>query len=202
MKRNLLAVMGIAVIAISGFWTNSAKAVEDKYHFGLFLSGGQEMAEGVNLNYHVIWPNYVGSQLPYTYLGLGHGFSDQVYVEGMIGYGFEAEEDDSGMVYALASVFKFGQLVWFNDIEYWSGTNILFSCHSWTYPVGNVRVGVDNANFYYFDKGDAESRFYRVGPSLRIPMGEHSTVGMMYFYQFENDGMDANLFKLTLSLSL
>ncbi|MBD3359551.1 MAG: hypothetical protein GF365_02485 [Candidatus Buchananbacteria bacterium] len=202
MKRNLLAVMVIAVIAISGFWTNSAQAVEDKHHFGLFLNASQEISQGLNLTYHVSWPNYIGSQLPYTYVGLSHRFSDQVNLEGRVGYGFEAEDDDSGPVYALAPSFQMGEFFLYNDLEYWSGLNAGFSCHSLTYPVGQVRVGLDNANFYYFDKEDAESRFYRVGPSVRIPMGEHSTLGMMYYYQFENDGMDANLFKLTLSLSL
>ena len=58
-----------------------------------------------------------------------------------------------------------------------------------------------HTNIYYFDEEDAAARTYRVGPSVRIPFSEQAQVGLFYWYSFENDGMDANVFNMSLSLN-
>jgi len=201
MKIKTLAAMAILAVMMIGLATTSAQAMEDKHHLGLFLNGSKELAPRIDLTYHINWTNYIGNQLPYTYVGLNRTFSDNFRIEGMVGYDFQAVEGDSGLAYALASNTKVGKFNFYNDLEYWSGTNCFFSYNSLTYPVGVARIGLDEANFYYFDWEDTARRAYRVGPSLRIPMSQNSTLGMFYFYQFENDGQDANVFKLTLSLN-
>ena len=197
MKKIMIALLAVLTLCVA----TQAQAVEDQYHFGLFLNGAKELQPGVNLTAHVAWFNFVNSTEPYNYLGLDTKISDNFDLEVLGGYGFEAVPGKSGWVVGLAPNFKFGKVFLANDVEYWSGKNCLFSSHSLTYPVGPVRIGVDNANFYYLDKEDSKSRFYRVGPSLRIPYLEHATVVLQYFYQFEADGEDSNIFKMSLNLN-
>jgi len=179
----------------------SQARAEDKYQFGLFLNGEKEMGSNVHLTYHVGWANFAGTTLPYMYLGADKRFTDNFSLEAMLGYGFEVIPENSGPVYALAPVFKFGKWSFYNDLEYWSGSSCLFTVHALTYPVGPVRVGLDERTFYYFDQEDAAARTFRVGPSLRIPFSDHAQVGLFYFYSFENDGQDANVINMSLNFN-
>ena len=197
MRKTIFAAMVMLVVETA----SQVQAMEDKYQFGLFLNGEKEMNSNVHLTYHVGWANFAGTTLPYMYLGLNNRFNDNFSLEAMLGYGFEAIPENSGPVYALAPVFKFNKWSLYNDLEYWSGSNCLFTVHALTYPVGPVRIGLDERTFYYFDQEDAAARTYRLGPSLRIPFSEQAQIGLFYFYSFENDGMDANVFNMSLNLN-
>jgi hypothetical protein len=199
MKKIMIALLVVLTVLVA----TKVQAVEDKYHFGLFLNGDKELKSGLDLTYHVAWFNFVGTggTLPYNYLGLDTKISDNFDLEVLGGYGFDTVPGKSGWVVGLAPTFKYDKLSLYNDFEYWNGLNCLFSFHSLTYPIGTARIGLDEANFYYLDSKDAAGRSYRVGPSLRIPYSENATVVLQYFYQFEKDGEDSNIFKMSLNFN-
>ena len=198
MKKMIITAIVVFAICLLA---DQAKAIEDNYQFGLFLNTAKELNQETDLTFSATWPNFAGTTLPYTYLGLERRVNDHFSLGGAVGYGFEATPAASGPVYALMPAFQFGDWSLYNDIEYWSGLNCLFTLHALTYPVGDVRLGIDERTFYYFDEEDAAARTYRVGPSVRIPFSEQAQVGLFYWYSFENDGMDANVFNMSLMLN-
>ena len=201
MRNKTFAAMAILAVMMISLWATSGQAMEDKQQFGLFLNGDQKVNDRIKLTFSASWTNFAGTTLPYTYLGLQQRINDHFSLGTALGYGFEDTPQDSGMVYALMPAFSSGKWSLYNDFEYWSGLNCLFTLHALTYPVGPVRLGIDERTFYYFDSEDAAARTYRIGPSLRIPFSEQAQVGLFYWYSFENDGLDANVFNMSLMLN-
>jgi len=194
--------LSIVLVAI-GFCllTGQAQAVEDKYQFGLLINGSREVMPKMDLTYHVWWPDFAGSTLPGMSVGMKNRYSDAFSIEGMLGYRFDAIEENNGPVYVISPNLKFGKTSLVNVLEYRQGNDCLFTLHALTYPVGFVKVGIDERTLYYFDEDDVQNSAYRIGPSLRIPFSDQATVGIFYWYSFENDGQDANVYNMSLILS-
>jgi len=192
MKRTSIILVIVIVLFSFNAW-----AVEDKSTTGIFIGGSKELTPDLNLAYHAGWANLKVNQYPYLYLGLEHRFNDNFSLETLMGYGLEPLPEDEGIVYGLAPTFSFDQILLANQFEYWSGLNCLFSFHTQNIGLGSVRVGVDERVFYYLDEEDKLSRSWRIGPSVRLPFGK-TTLGIHYFYSFEDDGQDSRIFKVNL----
>jgi len=198
MKNKIFAVMAVMAMLIAG----QALAVEDKPQMGVSLNASREFGSNVNLVTNVGFINLMSGHAPYTSLGLSYQATDQFNLAGSVGYGFEPiDSKDAGWFAGVDSVYKSGNWVMANGFYYYAGFDALFIYNSFSHPVGFMRVGVDNRNYIYLDKGDKGSRSYQVGPSLAIPFNDKLTLKLNYYYAFEPEGdspMDSNVYKATL----
>lgn len=203
MKLKTLLVL-LVVGAVLAFCSEPCPAAEDEYHLGIFVNATKELNETNSLKAHLGWPNFIGSQLPYSYLGLEHAFSKYFTLEPMIGYGFEKDEDYSGIVYAIAPIFMYEKFTLDSDIEYWSGLDCLFFTTSGIYSFEKFSLAANFDIFHYFPEELEISRTYRFGPSIIIPFGEHFIMSMRYYYEtrdYSNSGEHFNVFKTVFKLN-
>jgi len=188
--KKAIFLLAVALVFIGQSW-----AMEDRPQLGMSFNSSREVTEAVSLNFHLIFPNFAASTAAYPYLGLGYKASDNLSVEAIVAYGFEPKKECQGAVYGLVPILKLGDVVFSSDLEHFTGLKFLFSYHSLTYPVGFARFGVDERNYYYLASKDKKKSSYQVGPSLKVPFSDKASISLNYFYAFENDGEDANVFK-------
>jgi hypothetical protein len=81
---------------------------------------------------------------------------------------------------------------------------MLFTFHSFNYPLGFTRVGVDMRNFHYLAEEDEASCSYQVGPGVKIPFNKNVSLKLNTFYAFEPNGVspeDTIVYKATFNIS-
>ena len=196
MNRITCSIVVIVVLAVV-MTASLAKAV-DNSELAIGLNGSKELNTNVDLTFHVSFGNLEMSYQPYGYLGTNFKFSKNFNTEVMLGYGFEQLEEKRGFIYAVAPWVKLGKFTLEGDYEYMEGLKCIFVYNDITYPVGPVKIGLDNRNFFYPES--RESQAYQVGPSLRIPFSDRATLAFIYFFSFPEEGERTNIFRVKLSL--
>lgn len=199
MNTKFSGIMLAVILAL--LLAGQVKAVEDKSQMGVSLNASRNLNSRVDLLGNMTFINLMSGYAPYTSLGISYKFNDQYSLSGSAGYGFEADELDRGWFFGADSFFKSGKLVMANGFYYYAGLDALFIYNALSYPVGFMRVGIDNRNYHYLDEIDEGSRSYQVGPSLTIPFNEKISIKLNYYYAFEPYGdfaMDSNVYKATL----
>ena len=199
MKNKLFAVLVVMFISLGAM---SVHAVEDKPQMGVSLNASRNLGARVNLLTNMCFINLMSGYAPYTALGLSYKFNDQFTLAGYGGYGFEPTDTmDAGWYVGADMVLKSGNWVFANGIYYYAGFDALFVYNSLSYPIGFMRVGIDNRNYHYLAEIDEGSRSYQIGPSLTIPFNDRLSLKLNYYYAFEPYGepaMDSNVYKATL----
>ncbi len=194
----------IVLLAIAILVSLQAQAVEDKPQMGVSLNVSRGLENNFSLLGNMCFINLMKSYAPYTSLGLGYKFSDKFSVDGFVGYGFEAEEQDRGWFAGVDSVSKSGKWMLVDSFYYYAGLDVLFIYGSLSYPIEFMRVGLDSRNYHYLSKEDEGSRSYQIGPSLTIPFNDKLSLKLNYYYAFEPYGKlpeDSNVYKATLNLN-
>lgn len=195
----------VLAVLVALLMAGQAKAVEDKPQMGLSLNANRNLGSRVDLQANMTFINLMSTHAPYTSLGLNYKFNDQLSFGGSVGYGFEAVDTmDAGWFMGIDPLFKSGAWICSNSFYYYAGFDMIFSAHSLAYPLGFMRVGIDERNYHYLAKEDEGLRSYQIGPSLKIPFNDKLSLKLNYYYAFEPYGepaMDSNVYKATLIYS-
>lgn len=186
------------VVALGVIMAASLAKADDNSELAIGLNGSKGLNSKVDLNFHVSFGNLRTSYQPYGYLGTNFKFSRNFNTEVMLGYGFEASEEKRGLIYVIAPWVKLGKFTLEGDYEYMEGLKCIFVYNDMYYPLGPVRIGLDNRNFFFPD--DKDSQAYQVGPSIRIPFSERATLAFIYFFSFPETGRRENIVRVKLSL--
>jgi len=195
MKKIACSIVVVVVLAVV-MAGSLAKAV-DNSELAIGLNGSKVLNPKADLTFHVSFGNLEMSYQPYGYLGTNFKFSKNFNTEFMLGYGFEQLEEKRGFIYVVAPWVKLGKSNLEGDWEYLEGLKCISIYNDITYPVGSVKIGLDNRNFFYPDA--KENQAYQFGPSLRIPFSEHTTLALIYFVSFPEQGERENIIRVKLS---
>ncbi len=181
---------------------NEVKAVEDDAQFGLSFNLTRELNQDLDLKGHLSFTNLVNGSVPYGSMGLNWVVSKWFEAESYLGYGFEPDKEIQGYFVGLDPAFSWENFCFAHTIAYYDGFDLFFTWHSLNYGYKFLRVGLDSCNYQYLLEADEDLRAYQVGPSLKIIFSDRANVKFNYYYSFENDGEDTNIFKMSLSFNL
>jgi len=194
----------VAMVALLVWFTvGQAKAVEDNSQLGVSLTLSRPLeVEDLTLKGHLSFINLQVTTTPHGALGLNYKFNQRFDAELFTGYVFDALEENRGFFVGVEPTLNWDKLCFSNTFTYYQNWDMLFSFHTLNYQVFKfIRLGIDERNFQYLLPEDKLLIAYQVGPSLKIIFSDRANIKLNYFYSFERDGQDANVFKMTLNLN-
>jgi hypothetical protein len=200
MKRNLFVAVAILLATLV---FNVAKAVEDNPQMGVSITLSRALEDtDFTLKGHLSFVNLLANHTPHGSLGLNYQFNKWFDAEVFAGYVFAPLEADRGYFVGVEPTLNWDKLCFSNTFTYYQNWDMLFSFHTLNYQVLKfIRLGIDERNFQYLLPEDKLLIAYQVGPSIKIIFSDRANIKLNYFYSFERDGQDANVFKMTLNLN-
>ena len=198
--RGKYLIVAVAILVATLAFVE-VKAVEDSPQLGLSFNLTRELNRDLDLKGHLSFTNLVSGVAPYGSMGLNWEATKWFEAEAYLGYGFEPEKENQGFFVGIDPTLSWKDFSFAHAIAYYDGFDLFFSWHSLNYGYKFLRIGVDSRNYQYLLEADEDLCAYQVGPSLKVIFSDRTNIKFNYYYSFENDGEDTNVFKMTLNFN-
>ncbi|OGY41758.1 MAG: hypothetical protein A2Y82_02680 [Candidatus Buchananbacteria bacterium RBG_13_36_9] len=200
--RGKYLIVAVAIL-VTLTVVNQVKAEDNNPQFGLAMNVSRPLENAdFTLKGHLSFVNLLANHTPHGSLGFNYQLNKRFDAELFAGYVFAPDKADQGYFVGFEPTLNWDKLCFSNTFTYYQNWDMLFSFHTLNYQVFKfIRLGIDERNFQYLLPKDKLLIAYQVGPSVKIIFSDRANIKLNYFYSFERDGQDANVFKMTLNLN-
>jgi len=199
MKRKFMVL--VAIVLLSCFFSTIVQA-EDKPQIALGLNAKFEVAPSWHLTTSLNFLNLITAYGPYLYFGTQYQVNKYFNLAAFVGYGFENKTTDRGLLGGVALTGNYDKWTFSTDLEYLGGIDCFWSYNYVGYkPLSWLMLSADNRNYYYVRSEDKNKSMYQAGPSVMFFLGKNTVLKFVYFRSFEQDGEDANIFRVVLKFN-